>query len=162
MVQVAWKPVHGYEGLYEVSNYGDIRSVAKGGIILSPAKDDHGYFRVCLYHNGTAKNKRIHRLVAEAFLPNESRLPEVNHINGNKTDNKVENLEWVSTKENIIHAYRSGLKVQTRKTPCMRSDGMVYESYLDAQNKTGIPAGNISQTCRRKRKTAGGYGWIAI
>nr|DAM43865.1 MAG TPA: homing endonuclease [Caudoviricetes sp.] len=162
MEQVVWKPVCGYEDRYEVSNYGDVRSISKGGLILSPARDDHGYFRVCLYFKGAAQYKRVHRLVAEAFLPNASRLPEVNHINGNKTDNKVENLEWISTRENIIHAYKSGLKVQTGETPCMRSDGIVYESYLDAQNKTGISAGNISQACRGKRKTAGGYGWAAI
>lgn len=162
MKQEQWASVRGYEGLYEVSNYGKVRSIMKNGLMLSQARNERGYLKVFLCSGGKGENKKVHRLVAEAFLPNEKNLPEVNHINGVKSDNRVENLEWVSTRENIVHAYKTGLKVQTRKNKCVCSDGTVYESFLDAQNKTGIPAGNISQACRGLRKTAGGLEWRAI
>lgn len=121
-----WKPVAGYEGFYEVSNQGRVRSLDKlrvgsngwvnctfhvRGRILKPYRTGkgEGYQTVELHKNGKGKNKKVHRLVAEAFLPNPDSLPEVNHIDGDKNNNSVNNLEWASGKDNIQHSYNTGL-----------------------------------------------------
>ena len=114
-----WRDIPGYEGLYQVSNLGEVKSLPKeyivgngakrnhGGMVLKPGKNDHGYLAVALCKEGTRRNFRIHKLVARIFL-GESIL-EVNHINGIKTDNYLENLEYCTRSENIKHAFDSGL-----------------------------------------------------
>lgn len=108
-----WKSVPGYEGLYEVSSYGMVRSLDRyvrcksksyrlqKGSILSPAKDKNGYLKVVLNCNGKCKTINVHRLVAEAFIPNPNNLREVNHLDEDKTNNIVENLEWCDRKYNL-------------------------------------------------------------
>ena len=109
-----WKPIVGYEEYYEVSNLGRVKRV-KGGDgtrlekILKGARYATGYIMVGLCANSKQKNCSIHRLVAMAFLPNPENKPCVNHINGVKTDNRVENLEWSTYQENNQHAWRTGL-----------------------------------------------------
>lgn len=101
---------------YEIGSLGTLRSLKSGKIkILNPTIDNHGYFRIGLMIDGERKFYRIHRLVAEAFIPNPFNLPEVNHINGVKTDNRVENLEWCTQRENVQHAFRTGLAAQGEK-----------------------------------------------
>lgn len=95
-----WRDVKGYIGLYQVSNVGQVRSLITNKI-LKPVKKEDGYLRIDLYKNSEAKKFYIHRLVAEAFLPNEDELPEVDHISGDKTDNRVANLQWISKVENL-------------------------------------------------------------
>lgn len=107
-----WLPVQGYEGLYEVSDHGRVRS---GKVILKPHHMNNGYDNVSLFKNGKYKFFGIHRLVALAFVPNESRLPQVNHKDGNKRNNFASNLEWCSASRNIQHAYDEGLKENCRK-----------------------------------------------
>ena len=94
-----WLPINGYEGLYEVSSNGNIKSFKKG-VFLKPETLPFGYLRVCLTKNKNSRHFMIHRLVAEAFIPNPDNLPFVNHKDENKTNNCVENLEWCDSKYN--------------------------------------------------------------
>lgn len=105
MVEV-WKPVVNFEDLYEVSNLGRVRS--KRGV-KRPYTNRFGYSQMTLYKNSKGYPKKVHRLVAESFLENPLQKPEVNHIDGNKLNNCVSNLEWVSSSENKIHAQKNGL-----------------------------------------------------
>ena len=116
-----WKPVDGYQGFYEVSDHGTVRSIDRvvslpkgrtkkiAGKIIAPKRHSQGYLFVSLSQGGTVKNRYIHRLVATAFIPNPHGLPEVNHLLGDKTDNRVASLQWVTHKENVQHAYDMGL-----------------------------------------------------
>ena len=118
-----WKQIAGYEGLYEVSNLGRVRSVERlvgakfaGGVsrrqgrILVPVLHSFGYLTVTLSKNDRKKRFTIHRLVATAFLPNPLNKPQVNHIDGVPGNAKVTNLEWVTRSENQLHAFRTGLQ----------------------------------------------------
>lgn len=101
-----------YEGLYQVSNYGNIKSLPRKrckGCILKPYYPKYGYPHVMLSKNGIQKCYKVHRLVADVFIPNPDQKPEVNHKNANKSDNRVENLEWRTTFENYAHARDMGL-----------------------------------------------------
>lgn len=116
-----WKDVLGYENLYKVSNLGNVKSLKrivkrslKGDLlinekILKPGNKD-GYMQVSLCNNGVKKNYKIHRLVAQAFIENKNNKPIINHIDGKRHNNKVENLEWCTQSENIVHAYKIGNK----------------------------------------------------
>jgi hypothetical protein len=110
-----WRPIDGYGGHYEVSNLGRLRSYGRYDklAILKLFVGDRGYYRKPLYNKVTKKsyNFSIHRLVANAFIPNPDNKPNVNHIDGNKLNNKVENLEWVTQGENLQHAIKSGTLV---------------------------------------------------
>ena len=116
-----WKPVKGYEGRYEVSNMGRVKSLGryrygkKGGTyavkerILSNTICGAGYHRICMFMDGNRDYNLVHRLVAENFIPNTNHKDQVNHIDGDKWNNKVSNLEWVTQSENMIHSYKNGL-----------------------------------------------------
>lgn len=95
-----WRAVPGYEGLYEVSNIGNVRNVRRN-TLLRLSKDCYGYIQVSLYKNGRRTGLRVHRLVAEAFLPNPDNLPQVNHLDEDKTNNRVDNLEFCTAKYNL-------------------------------------------------------------
>jgi hypothetical protein len=123
MVEEVWRDVKLYEGKYQVSNLGRIKSLERvvklfhGGtfvkkeIILTPNKDKKGYLRVDFIPKRIENNSRmVHRIVANAFIENPNNLPQVNHINGIKDDNNVDNLEWVTSKENCIHSFAIGLQ----------------------------------------------------
>lgn len=116
-----WRPIEGFEGLYEVSNYGNVKALPKridsGGChrdfperMMRSADDKDGYLRLSLYDsNHKAHTKKVHRLVADAFLGNPDKLSQINHKDGNKKNNHVENLEWCTQSHNMKHAVRTGL-----------------------------------------------------
>ena len=151
---------------YEVSNLGRVRSLnykRTGEIkILSNSKmKKTGYLVARLGKT----QYYVHRLVAETFIPNPNNLPEVNHIDENKENNSVENLEWVSHKQNINHGTCQERKAKTKgkRVRCIET-GVIYESCYDVERKTGLPHGSIWNCCNDKKyyKTCGGYHWEFI
>lgn len=120
-MQEIWKDVKEYEGLYQVSNYGRVKSISyfnhankksyPRNKILKPLKNEKGYLRIDLAKNGKSKKVRIHRLVAQTFISNPNNYQEVNHIDGNKQNNRVDNLEWCTHSYNMKHAVKLGLVI---------------------------------------------------
>ena len=108
-----WRAVPGYEGLYEVSNIGNVRNVRKN-TLLRLTKTNNGYIRVGLCKNGIKTGLRVHRLVAQAFIPNPNNLPQVNHKNEDKSDNSVDNLEWCDQAYNNLYGTRLEKSINTK------------------------------------------------
>ncbi len=106
---LVWKDVVGYEGLYKVSNTGVVRSM-KRHVNLKPGLTKFNYHHVGLYKDGKTKTSRVHRIVGIAFIPNPENKPQINHIDGNKINNHVSNLEWNTASENLYHALATGLR----------------------------------------------------
>lgn len=132
---------------YEVSNLGNVRN-KKTGQVLKPGKNNCGYLKVDLRKEGKRKHFLIHRLVSTVFIPNPETKNEVNHINGIKTDNRVENLEWVTHSENVNHSFRTGLNKITnnpnpkQKVRCIETN-QEFESQLSASKYFGCNHGSI-------------------
>lgn len=170
-----WLPIVGFEGKYEVSNQGRVRSLnyhREGRIqVLKPAMSKKGYLRVMLCKDGKAKRHSVHRLVAQTFLPNPLELPEVNHRDENKQNNAVTNLEWCTTKENSNHGTRNArMAAALTNGKCSKPvqqlslDGVlvaIWPSIMEAWRQTGIYQQNICSCCNGhpKHRTAGGYKW---
>lgn len=169
-----WKPVVGYEGLYEVSNLGRVKSLprkgTKGGVLTPSYSNSKHYAHIPLTKNGKLRTTSLHRVVALAFIPNPENKPQVNHINGDKTNNRTDNLEWVTNKENADHARETGLwKCRPEEAIEARMAGVfqklngeviaMYPSVKYAQYITGVCNQNIFKVCQGKRHTAGGFAW---
>ena len=160
-----WKDIPNFERLYQASLSGYIRN--KEGRILKFYLNPNGYLQVRLSKNGVAKTYRVNRLIALTFIENLENKHTVNHINGIKTDNRVENLEWATEKEQAIHRHKI-LSVPTsdcfachkaNKRKIIRSDGKIYNSIKDAKIDLGKPNAHIVEVCQGKLKSAYGFGF---
>lgn len=182
-----WKDIKDFECEYQVSNFGRVKSVGRTIItsngkryylperILKLRESNCGYLRIGLWKSQKVYYKSVHRLVAEAFIPNPENKPQVNHKNGIKTDNCVANLEWATQSENVRHAFDVlGRKIWNtgncgKKCPFskiilqIKDDKIIAEFYgaFEAERKTGIDKSTISKCCRKVKyfHTAGGYEW---
>lgn len=143
-----WKDIVGYEGLYKVSNIGRVYGVKRKHILKH--NSNHGYFLVCLCKCGAEKYFRIHRLVAEAFIPNPDKLPYVNHKDENKQNNAVDNLEWCTAQYNTEYS-------QAKPIMCIAT-GVKYKSVREASRQTGIAIQSLINACQAGMR-AGGYTW---
>lgn len=172
MTKEIWKNVLGFEGKYQVSNLGNVRSLnyKRSGFSkeLSPAKEKDDYLYVTLY-SGNCKqyHKKVHRLVAEAFIPNPEKLPEVNHKDEDKQNNRLDNLEWCTSKYNINYGtghqktIEYALKYQAKPVKCLNTN-KVYRSIHEAVRETFVDRKRLSLCCRGYYKTAGGAEWTFI
>lgn len=163
------KNIKNYEGLYAVTEQGQVynlqtKQFLKGGL------DRYGYVRVTLTKDGVKKTHKVHRLVAEAYIPNPHDLPQVNHLDENKQNNCIENLQWVTAKENVNYGTRSkraGENISksllnneklSKSIVCVET-GVIYPSTREAERVTGIDHSAISKCCKGTRQTCGGYHW---
>ena len=174
-----WKAVQGYEGRYEISNLGRVKSLnynhTKKPKILAPKHHSSGYDTVTLCNNGIHKNKPIHKLVADAFIPNPNNLPQVNHIDGDKSHYSVDNLEWVSASDNVRHAIKNGLRrpfvsdngfgathIHRRAVYQFSMDGELiqrWECISDASREYSCRPSSIVNCCQGRNKSLRGYKW---
>lgn len=165
-----WRDIPGYEGRYQVSDMGRVKSLARvvdrgrwGEVdvperVIKPVRINTGYLSVHLYLTGKYKTLLLHRLVADTFLPNPDGLPEVNHLNGVRTDNRVENLEWCTREENLRHCYYTlNVDSDKPKRPVICLDtGTRYRSVSEAARKNGVLPSGVTQTCRGQLRQTGG------
>lgn len=171
-----WKDIEGWGGMYQVSNMGRVKSLERTvwngrgyyktvhERILKPKKDKDGYLQVQLWKEGKCKWYKIHRLVSQAFLANPQNLPEVNHINEIKSDNHVDNLEWVTCKENLNHGTRNQRISEKKSKPVIainKVSGLImyWNSAKEASRVLGIAKSHICNCLKGRAKSAGNFYW---
>lgn len=178
-----WVDIEGYEGLYQVSNQGRVRSLPKpyfkgkkylrDGYEMKQRLKPNGYMQIGLYKNGVLKTVCVHRLVAKAFIPNENNLPYVNHKDENKSNNIADNLEWCDAAYNIhygnaiekLSKAKRNNPIQSKPVAMYTLDGKlvnVFPSANEAQRRTGVDQAQVSKCCNKDAGyyTAGGYKWM--
>lgn len=183
-IRPQWKDIIGYENEYQINQFGEIRTLKdspklkKYNVLKPQINKRNGYVYQMLYKNGKEKLLRIHRLVAMAFLPNPNNLPQVNHKDGNKQNNSVDNLEWCEQSYNMKHAFKTGLekpsekqKAAVRKTNEKKRKRVVrtmgdekneYESATVAARKNNVGISTICRYCNKKRMPKDGASWQYI
>lgn len=155
--------IEGFEN-YEVSILGKVRNI-KTGKILKPSLWNNGYLMHRLYKNNKQKRLYLHRILATAFIDNPEGKPCVNHIDENKLNNDLNNLEWCTVKENNVHGTRMkriAEKLSQKVIQLDLNDNVlkIFESMRQAKRETGVSTGNISSCCRGRTKSAGGFKWM--
>ena len=184
-----WKDIKGYEGLYQVSNLGNVKKIKnkKYNInkkeveekeinkYISIGKHKLGYKNVKLTDkNGIRKNLFLHRIIAEAFVENPNNFNIINHKDGDKSNNNINNLEWTTQKDNVNHAWKNGLCENVRKVCAINGKRKskkiiqknkngevikVWNSAMDIERELGIIHNNITFCCKHHNRTAGGFIW---
>ena len=163
-----WKDIEGYEGLYQVSNMGRVKSLGNNKTrkekILKSSKNNRGYLCVNLYKDGLVKNYLIHRLVASAFIDNPNNLPQVNHKDENPKNNYVDNLEYCDSKYNMNYGTRTERVAKAKSIPILQFtlDGEFirkWDSIADVEKELGFNHSSINMCCKGKYKNAYGYRW---
>ena len=149
------KDVVGYEGIYSIDTCGHVIRLANGKE-MSQRIDMHGYSVVSLTKNGKQRGHFVHRLIAEAFIPNPEHKEQVNHIDGVKTNNNIDNLEWNTCQENIIHSHKMGLCSTERKVRIVET-GEVFDSLTACAKAINGSHADISRCLYKKTKTHKGY-----
>ena len=169
-----WRAINDYEGLYEVSNMGRVRSLGNGCSnnskerILKPGKDGKCYLFVVLCKNGERKRYKVHRLVLMTFAPCDNmKSLQVNHIDEDKTNNRLSNLEWCTCKENINHGTHNDRMAENKSIPIaqLTLDGKlvnVWKSSKDAERGGGFNNSHIISCCKGSYKTHGGFRWCYL
>ena len=170
-----WEDIKGYEGLYQVSNLGRIKSLKYWSnvhnkyynreIILKQKENRYGYLFVGLYKEHKRKECLIHRLVSEAFIPNLENKKEINHKDGNKKNNCVNNLIWCTRSENMLHAYKTGLRKAIKTAqPVIQYDMnknfiKKWNNISEIKKQMNFDYSSIYQCCNNKRNKAYNYIW---
>lgn len=157
MLEEIWKDIEGFEGLYEVSSWGRVKNSRRGNF-LKISNTNNGYLQVGLFKNGKRTKHRVHRLVAQAFIPNPQNKPQVNHIDEDKENNRVENLEWCTAKENSNHGTHNLRVGKSRSIPiiCIET-GIEYYGARECARQLGLQQSTITKVLKGERKTTGGY-----
>lgn len=163
-----WRNIEGFNGAYKVSNMGRVKSLMrrysrngkifkiKGKGILKNHINKRGYNYVSLSKREKHKKYKVHRLVANAFIPNPGNKPFIDHIDGNKTNNNVNNLRWCTSKENNNNPIT---KQKIQKRIICKDIGVIFESLVEAEKLLNIRRSSISNVLRGAQKLAGGYNW---
>lgn len=168
-----WKDIEGFEGIYQISNLGNVRSLPrivnrkdgaschKEGKAIKIWKDNHNYSIVFLWLNNKRSCFKVHRLVAKTFIDNPYNKPEVDHIDGNKDNNKISNLRWVTSKENSSNpiTYKRKKDNNPKRKVINITENKVFKSIKSASEYYNIVHSSICECCKGKRKTAGKYEW---
>ena len=171
-----WKDIEGFEGLYQVSNMGRVKSLERikwngrdyckiPERIRKPQNNGNGYLYVMLWKDGKGKKYLVHRLVASVFCENPHGYTEVNHLDECKTNNCADNLEWCSRSYNMTYngrANKVGKKISKPVIAIDKRTGLILEfvSCIEAERETGIDHSNICDCCKGKRNSAGGFYWM--
>lgn len=156
-MQEVWKDIKGYEGLYQISNFGKVKSLYSNKI-LKNGNNGKGYLFVFLCKDKNSKRFYIHRLVAVHFLPLIGNKTQVNHIDGNKNNNKVDNLEWCTNKENLIHSVVYLNKHNPHRIMCIETN-KIYYSISNASKSFNMHHAHLLEHLKGKRKSFAGYHW---
>lgn len=174
-MQEIWKDILEYEGLYQISNLGRVKSLPRKGVfkqekILKLERTKKGYLRINLSKNNVSKKYLVHKLVANSFISNPYNFPQVNHKDGNKQNNFVDNLEFVTQEQNMQHAFNKGLiqrkkgkeNLKSKKVNQYDLNGKFIKLWYcirDIERELGLKNYNITACCQNRRKTCGGYIW---
>ena len=170
-----WKDIPEYEGIYQINNFGIVKRIERKSKYRKNVKIKEkiikeyigtwGYKMVSLYKNNHQKTEFVHRLIAKTFIQNPNNYPVINHKDGNKLNNNINNLEWCTVSHNNKEAYRIGIKkprVNAKKILQLTKDNKIikeWNSASEVQKKLGYSQGNICEVCNGRRNSANGYVW---
>ena len=154
------KDIKGFEGIYAITEDGQVWSY-RSKKFLKPCISERGYLIVCLSIGGKHKNYRVNRLVAETYIPNPENKPEVNHLDENRANNHVNNLQWTTSSENKKHSPAIGKHKQFTKIRCVET-GEIYDSCAAAARAVGVHTYCINCCVNGTQKTSAGYHWERV